>query len=139
MGETPDPFRIMKYFTSANSPQHLRLILVTVTSVVLVACGSYNIKETGITSQQAESIAKSSSDNLREGYTKVDRSDWIRKSHSWVVSLVDKSEDHGRVYKIDMTGQIIGTKVIDQNPEDDNYWPDSQPAPQGEVKKGARR
>src|SRR5262249_37719567 len=98
-------------------------------------CTSYKIAETGITSKQAESIALSSPDNAREHFKDVDRSDWLRKSNCWVVALLDNSGDHGRVYRISTTGQIIGTKVVDQDPEDDNYWPDAHPAPSAPVKK----
>ena len=128
----------MKYSILAMLRAPLRLILAATTFFVLGACGTYNIKETGISSSQAESIAKSAPDNVREKYKDVNRSDWLRKSQCWIVELADDSGDHGRVYRISRTGQIIGTKIIDQNPDDDSYWPASQPATPGPAKKDTR-
>jgi hypothetical protein len=109
------------------------LLALAVASCLLAACQThYDLRETGISSDQATDIAKSASGFYHEDFEFVGRAEWVPDGQFWAVELTDKSGDHGREYKIGPNGQILATKVIDMDPEDDEYWP-INPLPTGRI------
>jgi len=80
--------------------------------IFLAACAD-DIKETGITKAQAIVVAKRACPEYPDQFNFVDKAEWIPEKGFWAVLLDDRSGDHGRVYKINRNGEIVGTRDID--------------------------
>jgi hypothetical protein len=87
-------------------------LLLVVGCVFLAACA--DIKETGITRASAIAIAKRACPEYPDTFSFVDRAEWIPEKGFWAVELGDRSGFHGRVYKVDRNGEIVGTRDIDK-------------------------
>ncbi|HWB58006.1 MAG TPA: hypothetical protein VG733_00875 [Chthoniobacteraceae bacterium] len=69
-----------------------------------------------ITRAFAISVAKSRCPEYPDRFGFVDKAEWIPGKGYWVVQLDDRSGDHGRIYYIDRTGKVVGTKEINGTP-----------------------
>ncbi|HWB58005.1 MAG TPA: hypothetical protein VG733_00870 [Chthoniobacteraceae bacterium] len=96
------------------------LLLITACSL-LAACAGEDIKETGITRERAISIAKSNCPEYPDRFNFVDQAEWVPEKGYWAVLLDDRSRDHGRVYKINRNGEIVGKRDI--NEAESDYGP----------------
>lgn len=85
-----------------------------VLSLCLLVAACADIQETGISRSQAIAIAKKACPEYPEPFGFMDRAEWISEKGFWVVVLDDQSARHGRVYKIDRTGTIVGTRDINE-------------------------
>jgi hypothetical protein len=92
---------------------HSKLLLI-IGCIFLAACAE-DIKETGITRSQAITIAKKACPEYPDQFNFVDKAEWIPEKGFWAVLLDDQSGRNGRVYKIDRTGAIVGTRDITDN------------------------
>ncbi|HWB58007.1 MAG TPA: hypothetical protein VG733_00880 [Chthoniobacteraceae bacterium] len=81
--------------------------------MLLGACA--NIQETGISRSQAITIAKRACPEYPDRFGFVDKAEWVPEKGFWAVLLDDQSGLHGRVYKIDRNGQIVGTRDVDDS------------------------
>src|SRR5271170_7619237 len=94
---------------------HSKLLLL-VGCLLLMACGAVvDVRDTGITRARAISIAKSKCPEYPDRFNFVDRAEWIPEKGYWAVLLDDRSGDHGRVYKINRNGEIVGTRDINED------------------------
>ena len=99
-------------------------LILLVSCVFLVACATDDVKETGVTRDRAISIAKSKCPEYPDTFSFVDRAEWVPEKGFWAVELADRSGDHGRVYRINRNGEVIGTKDINEERHyDDNGGP----------------
>ena len=92
---------------------HSKLILF-VGCIFLIGCATEDIKETGITRERAIAIAKSKCPDYPDRFNFVDKAEWIPEKGYWAVMLDDRSGDHGRVYKINREGAVVGTRDINE-------------------------
>lgn len=97
--------------------------------LLLAACAGEDIKETGITRERAISIAKSKCPEYPDRFNFVDKAEWIPEKGYWAVLLDDRSGDHGRVYKIDRNGEVVGKRDVnnergydDAGPRGPGWW-----------------
>ena len=97
-------------------------ILLLISCLFLLGCAGEDIKETGITRARAISIAQSHCPEYPDRFGFVDRAQWVPEKGYWAVLLDDRSGDHGRVYKINSQGEIVGTRDVNQD-RDDDYGP----------------
>lgn len=93
----------------------LPLLLVLVT---LAGCATDDIQETGITRASAIRIAEQHCKGYPDRFGYVDRAEWNPDGKFWLVALTDEPGDHGRAYKINRSGGIIDSHVIDRGDED---------------------
>jgi hypothetical protein len=108
----------------------MRATLLLLTGcILLAACATEDIKETGITRERAISIAKSKCPEYPDRFNFVDRAEWVPEKGYWAVMLDDRSGDHGRVYKINRDGAVVGTRDIndargydDSGPRGPGWW-----------------
>jgi hypothetical protein len=99
-----------------------RKILLLLSCVLLFGCAGDDVQGNGITRARAISIAKSHCPEYPDRFSFVDRAQWIPEKSCWVVLLADRSGNHGRLYKINSKGEIIGWEIIgsrDTNENDD--------------------
>lgn len=89
--------------------------------LLLAACATEDIAETGISEQRAISIAKNACKEYPDHYRFVDRSEWNREGKYWIVELADRSGDHGKIYKINRSGKILDTHKINDEYRDGPY------------------
>jgi len=90
-------------------------ILLLAGCMFVAACAPVdNVKVTGITQARAISIAKTHCPEYPDRFNFVDKAEWIPEKGYWAVMLDDRSGDHGRVYKIDRNGDIVGTRDINE-------------------------
>lgn len=89
-----------------------KLLLVIGSIFLLSACAS--IQETGISRAQAIRIAKQACPEYPDQFPYVDRAEWVPEKGFWAVYLDDQSGLHGRVYKINRNGEIVGTRDVDE-------------------------
>jgi hypothetical protein len=87
-------------------------LLLIIGCIFLAACA--DVKETGITRTQAITIAKQACPEYPDQFSFVDKAEWVPEKGFWAVLLDDRSGFHGRVYKINRDGQIVGTRDIDE-------------------------
>ena len=80
----------------------------------IILAGCADIKETGITRAHAITIAKQACPEYPDRFSYVDKAEWIPEKGFWAVKLADYSGYHGRVYKIDRNGLVVGTRDIDE-------------------------
>lgn len=94
----------------------------------LAACVGEDIKETGITRERAISIAKSKCPEYPDRFSFIDKAEWVPEKGYWAVMIDDRSGDHGRVYKINRNGEVVGTRDInegrdyDTGPRGPGWW-----------------
>ena len=86
-------------------------LLLIIGCIFLAACAS--VQETGITRGQAIKIAKTACPEYPDRFPFMDRAQWVPEKGYWAILLSDQSTLHGRVYKINRNGQIVGTRDID--------------------------
>lgn len=104
-------------------------LLILVGCSLLTACAVEDIRETGITRDRAISIAKTHCKEYPDRFSFVDRAEWIPEKKFWAVELSDHSGDHGRVYKINRNGEVVGSRNVndargyDRGYYDDGYGP----------------
>ncbi len=102
-------------------------LILLVGCLFLAACVDEDIKETGITRARAISIAKTHCPEYPDRFNFVDGADWIPEKGYWAVLLDDRSGDHGRVYRINRNGEIVGTRDINEGrdydgPRGPGWW-----------------
>ncbi len=92
-------------------------ILLLIGCIFLAACATApeDIKVTGITRERAISIAKTHCPEYPDRFNFVDKAEWIPEKSYWAVKLDDRSGDHGRVYKINRDGEIVGTRDVNED------------------------
>jgi hypothetical protein len=100
-------------------------LLLLIGCIFLAACAAPDdIKQTGITRERAISIAKSNCPEYPDRFNFVDKAEWVPEKGYWAVMLDDRSGDHGRVYKINRNGDVVGTRNINEDHGgDDDYGP----------------
>ncbi len=83
--------------------------------LLLAACATDDIAETGIPKARAIAIATRACKDYPDRFPVIDRAQWISGGRYWVVDLTDSSRSVGKFYMIDRNGRIIGTGRIPQD------------------------
>jgi hypothetical protein len=91
--------------------------------VLLAACATDDLKETGISRATAVTIAERHCSKYPDPFGYVDRAEWDPDGEFWLVALTDRDGDHGRAYKISRGGSVIDSHVIDRTAEDEEDAP----------------
>lgn len=99
-------------------------LILLVSCLFLAACAAVDdTQETGITRERAISIAKSKCPEYPDTFDFVDKAEWVPEKGYWAVLLDDRSGDHGRVYKINKEGEVVGTRNVNDTHEDYDSGP----------------
>jgi hypothetical protein len=85
----------------------------------LAACAVEDIKETGITRERAISIAKQACKEYPDRYSYIDRAEWIPEKKFWAVEIADRDGYKGKLYKINRNGEVVGSREISDDRNDD--------------------
>jgi hypothetical protein len=83
----------------------------------MAGCVTEDIKETGISRANAIGIAERHCPQYPDRYDYVDRAEWNPDGRFWMVALTDRDGDHGKAYKINRSGEVIDSHVIDRGEE----------------------
>ena len=83
--------------------------------LLLAACATEDIAETGIPKARAIAIATRACKDYPDRFPVIDRAQWISGGRYWVIDLTDPNRERGKFYMIDRHGQIIGTGRIPQD------------------------
>ncbi len=99
------------------------LIFPLALCLLLAACESEDIKETGISRADAIAVAERHCPQYPMEFAYVDRAEWNPDGRYWLVSLTDRDADHGRVYRVSRHGEILSTHTINHEGDEDDYGP----------------
>lgn len=105
----------------------MRLTLIPLACLLLLAGCSEMGSRHGISRSRAISIAENHCKEYPARFSEVDRAEYNDDGHFWTVALTDTYGDHGRVYKINDAGGVIGTETIDRGGREgrhDDYYGD---------------
>lgn len=91
-------------------------------STLLAACATEDIKTTGISRSKAIQIAEQNCKEYPDHYGYMDSAEWNAKGHYWMVDLTDYRGGHGKTYKINGEGKVVGVdKIGSGSDERDSY------------------
>lgn len=93
----------------------LSLILLC---TLLAACATEDIKVTGITRSRAIQIAENNCKEYPDRFGYMDSAEWNHAGHYWVVELTDYRGGHGKTFKINGQGKVIGVEKIGSGQDD---------------------
>ncbi|MEI8340272.1 MAG: hypothetical protein WCH43_01910, partial [Verrucomicrobiota bacterium] len=79
---------------------------------LFAACASEDIKVTGITRSKAIQIAETNCKEYPDRFAYMDSAEWNSTGHFWVVELTDYRGGHGKTFKINGQGKVIGVETI---------------------------